>query len=42
VRPAQGGKPTMTPEAENEAGIDVLKGGAQTRSQVLARDSSGI
>ena len=28
---AQGGKPTMTPEAENEAGIDVLKGGNQTR-----------
>jgi outer membrane protein assembly factor BamD len=28
---AQGGKPTMTPEAESEAGIDVLKGGNQTR-----------
>lgn len=28
---AQGGKPTMTPESENEAGIDVLKGGNQTR-----------
>jgi len=28
---AQGGKPTMTPESESEAGIDVLKGGNQTR-----------
>src|SRR5258707_90723 len=28
---AQGGKPTMTPEAESEVGIDVLKGGNQTR-----------
>jgi outer membrane protein assembly factor BamD len=28
---AQGGKPTMTPASESEAGIDVLKGGNQTR-----------
>src|SRR5258705_10774986 len=28
---AQGGKPTMTPEAEKETGIDVLKGGNQKR-----------
>ena len=28
---AQGGKPTMTPESENESGIEVLKGGSQTR-----------
>jgi outer membrane protein assembly factor BamD len=28
---AQGGKPTMAPESESEAGIDVLKGGNQTR-----------
>jgi outer membrane protein assembly factor BamD len=28
---AQGGKPTMTPESESESGIEVLKGGSQTR-----------
>jgi len=28
---ATSGKPTMTPESESEAGIDVLKGGNQTR-----------
>jgi outer membrane protein assembly factor BamD len=36
---AQGGKPTMTPESENEAGIDVLKGGNQTR---ITGPGSGI
>src|SRR6266436_3243904 len=25
------GKPTMTPESESEAGIDILKGGSQAR-----------
>jgi len=29
---AQGGKPTMTPESESEAGIDVLNGGSPTRA----------
>jgi outer membrane protein assembly factor BamD len=33
------GKPTMTPEAESEAGIDVLKGGNQTR---IVGPGSGI
>jgi outer membrane protein assembly factor BamD len=28
---AQGGRPTMTPESESESGIEVLKGGSQTR-----------
>ena len=36
---AQGGKPTMTPESESEAGIDVLKGGNQTR---IVGPGSGI
>ena len=33
------GKPTMTPESESEAGIDVLKGGNQTR---IVGPGSGI
>jgi outer membrane protein assembly factor BamD len=36
---ARGGKPTMTPESESEAGIDVLKGGNQTR---IVGPGSGI